>query len=477
MGSYPGVDAMARNVADKIIRHLRQAALGRDQGGWTDAALLEEYVTRQDETAFEALLRRHGPMVFGVCRRVLHNQADAEDAFQATFLVLVRKAASLRSGAKVGNWLYGVAHNTALKAKAMNRKRRLREREAGTQTKSNGVEQDWAEVQGMLDAQLSLLPDCYRVAIVLCDLEGRTIKEAARHLGWPQGTTATRLTRGRALLARRLTKQGLALPTGMLAAATANGTATARVTPLLLRSTLAAARCWARRSVATGLISARVSVLAQGVLQSMFMQKLMRTVGLVLLAGLALGTATLTRQSLAADPPVAAPTRSAQPNSDQGNLKETLLALEKRVWDALKTEDRTVFQNLVASDFVGLDISGRHYDKADTLQFVANVRVPQYEMKNVRVIVLNETSALVTYDIHYKLNHVGEAASSEILDRHALRAWSQRKGKWWYVYYEDRLLQKTRRPDQLRNNAADPSLEAIQKIAGPKRVPRQPNSP
>ena len=197
----------------------------------------------------------------------------------------------------------------------------------------------------------------------------------------------------------------------------------------------------------------------------MFMQKLMRTLGLVLLAGLALGTATLTRPSLAADPRVDAPTRSAQPNNDQGNLNETVLALEKRVWDALKTQDRTVFQNLVASDFVGLDLSGRYYDKADTLQFVANVHVPEYEMTNIRVIVMNESSALVTYDIHYKLNHVGEAASSESLDRHALRAWSRRKGQWWYVYYEDRLIEKTAR------------LEDIHKFTVPGKLPHQPKTP
>jgi RNA polymerase sigma factor (sigma-70 family) len=447
---------MARNVADTIIRHLRQAALGRDQGDRTDAALLEDYVNHQDEAAYEALLRRHGPMVFGVCRRVLRNQADAEDAFQATFLVLVRKAASIRSRATVGNWLYGVARNTALKAKVMSRKRRVRELEAGAKTNSCGVEQNWGDVQALLDAQLSLLPERYRVAIVLCDLEGRTIKQAAQQLGWPQGTTSTRLARGRALLARRLKKQGLELSAGMLAAATANGTATAGVPPLLMRSTLAAAKCWAQRSVATSLISVRVFTLTQGVLHSMFLQKLKSTVGLMLLAGLTLGTAMLTLQSSAADPQIAQPPRPAlakkdQGNlkKDQGNLKETVLALEKRIWDALKTQDRTVFQNLVADDFVGLDISGRHYDKADTLQFVSNVRVPEYEMKNIRVIVMNETSALVTYDIHYKLNHVGGEAS-ENLDRHALRAWTQRNGKWWYVYYEDRLNEKAGRLDQLR---------------------------
>jgi RNA polymerase sigma factor (sigma-70 family) len=468
---------MARTVADRIIRLVRQAALGRDQGGCTDAALLEAYVARQDETAFEALLRRHGPMVFGVCRRVLHNQADAEDAFQATFLVLVRKASSIRSRATVGNWLYGVAHNTALKAKAMNRKRRICEREAGTRTRSHAVEQNWGELQALLDAQLCLLPERYRAVIVLCDLEGRTIKQAARQLGWPQGTTATRLTRGRALLARRLTKQGLVLSAGMLAAATADGSATAGVPLLLVRATRTAARCSARGSVARGLISARVSVLTQGVLQSMLMRKLKSAAGLVLLAGLAIGTATLTHQSSSADPEVDARPRSVQANKDQGNLKETVLALEKRVWDALKTQDRKVFKNLVADDFVGLDLSGRHYNKADTLQFVSNVRVPEYEMKNVRVIVLNDTSALVTYDIHYKLNHVGDAASSESLDRHALRAWSQRNAKWWYVYYEDRLIEKTRQLGRLWSNEADPSVEDVQKIAEPGSRPRQANGP
>jgi RNA polymerase sigma factor (sigma-70 family) len=446
---------MARNPAGTLLRDLRCAALGRDLR--TDAALLERYVNHQDEAAFEAILRRHGPMVYGVCRRVLHNQADAEDAFQATFLVLVQKAASIRSRATVGNWLYGVAHITASKAKAMNRKRRVREHEAAPKTCFCDVEQSRRDAQALLDTQLSLLPENYRVVIVLCDLEGRTIKQAAQQLGWCQGTAATRLARGRALLARRLTKQGLNLSTGMLAAATANGTGTAGLPPLLVRSTLAAAKCWAQRIVVTSLIPARVSTLTQGVLQSMFLQNLKTTVGLALLAGLMLGAAMLTSHSSAADPQILQPSRPAaakkdQDNlqKDQGNLKETVLALEKRVWDALKTQDRTVFESLVAEDFVGLDISGRHYDKADTLQFVSNVHVPEYEMKNTRVILMNETSALVTYDIHYKLNHVGGEANSENLDRHALRAWTQRDGKWRYVYYEDRLNEKAARLDQLR---------------------------
>src|SRR5919199_40464 len=121
---------MGPNGWDRMLLHLRQAALRKD-GGLTDADLVGRYLGRRDEAAFEALVRRHGPMVLGVCRRVLGNEADAEDAFQATFLVFVRKAASIRRRGQAGNWLYGVAHNTALKARDLIRRRRAKEREAG----------------------------------------------------------------------------------------------------------------------------------------------------------------------------------------------------------------------------------------------------------------------------------------------------------------------------------------------------------
>src|ERR671935_2476096 len=122
---------MPTSDRNPALRYLRQASLSPDGDGPTDGALLEAFLARRDEAAFRLLLRRHGPMVLGVCLRVLGNEADAEDAFQATFLVLARKAASIRSGGLVGNWLYGVAHNTALKAKAMSQRRRAKEKEAG----------------------------------------------------------------------------------------------------------------------------------------------------------------------------------------------------------------------------------------------------------------------------------------------------------------------------------------------------------
>src|ERR1700722_7122619 len=157
-----------------VIFHLRNNALRHDSAGASDGELLDRFVVRREEAAFEALVRRHGAMVFGVCRRILRNDADAEDAFQATFLVLVRKAASIRQPGTVSNWLYGVAHNTALKAKAMIQQRRTKEKLAGSVSKTPGGEDTWMQLQSVVDAELSLLPEKYRTAIVLCDLEGKT---------------------------------------------------------------------------------------------------------------------------------------------------------------------------------------------------------------------------------------------------------------------------------------------------------------
>src|SRR5437588_225594 len=142
---------MATGV-DRIVQHARRTALRQPAAATSDGELVQAFVSRRDEAAFELLLHRHGPMVLGVCRRVLRNEADAEDAFQATFLVFVRKAASIRSGGAVGNWLYGVAHATAIKAKAMRCKRRTRELEAGQRPRHEAREEVWQAVQALLDA-------------------------------------------------------------------------------------------------------------------------------------------------------------------------------------------------------------------------------------------------------------------------------------------------------------------------------------
>jgi RNA polymerase sigma factor (sigma-70 family) len=190
---------MPAGQLDKVISHLRRVsrlARGAERG---DVELLERFIAQQDEEAFELLVRRHGPMVLGVCKRLLRNENDAEDAFQATFVVLVRKACSIIPRANVGNRVYGVAHKTALKAKAMSRRRRLKEQQAGAAAPRNAVDNTWASLLEILDDELSLLPEKYRSPIVLCDLEGLSYREAAARLGCAQGTLSGRLTRARRL--------------------------------------------------------------------------------------------------------------------------------------------------------------------------------------------------------------------------------------------------------------------------------------
>src|SRR5262245_26586361 len=142
---------MATTALGFVLRRLRHSLLGEGEGAFSDGDLLGAFVAQRDEIAFEALVRRHGPMVLGVCRRVLRNEADAEDAFQATFLVLIRKAATVRPRGMVGNWLYGVARNAARDAKVKNLRRRTKERDAGALPRRAAPDETWAELQALLD--------------------------------------------------------------------------------------------------------------------------------------------------------------------------------------------------------------------------------------------------------------------------------------------------------------------------------------
>src|SRR5262245_59023974 len=168
---------MTTSQAGKALQHLRSSLLWCGTAGMTDGQLLEGFITRRDQAAFAALVRRHGPMVWGVCRRALPSHHDAEDAFQAAFLVLARKAASIAPRATVGNWLYGVAYRTSRKAAAVAARRKQREKQVTDMPEPAVVARDlWHDLQPLLDQELSRLPDKYREAIVLCDLEGHTRK-------------------------------------------------------------------------------------------------------------------------------------------------------------------------------------------------------------------------------------------------------------------------------------------------------------
>jgi RNA polymerase sigma factor (sigma-70 family) len=227
-------------------------------------------------------------MVLGVCRRVLRKHHDAEDAFQATFLVLARKAESIVPRELLANWLYGVAYRTALKARTLTARHGARERQVTQMPEREAVEPDnsWLELRPLLDQALSRLPEKYRVPVVLCDLEGKTGKDAARQLGWPEGTVASRLSRGRALLAKRLTRHGLALSGASLAVLLSQDSVSGAVPASLVSSTVKAAALFAAgQALTSSAVSAAVGALAEGVIQAMVLSKVKFTLALLAVIG------------------------------------------------------------------------------------------------------------------------------------------------------------------------------------------------
>ncbi|HEV3117918.1 MAG TPA: RNA polymerase sigma factor, partial [Gemmataceae bacterium] len=308
-----------------VVRQIRRAALLQDADRPSDDQLLSLYLFRRDEEAFEAIVRRHGPMVLGACRRMLANQQDAEDAFQATFLVLVRKAGSIVPRAMLGNWLHGVAYRLAMKTRVANSRRRTKERQAARPLPIAATEL-WHDVQVVLDEELERLPAKYRLPIVLCDLEDKTWKDAARQLAWPEGTLATRLSKGRELLARRLNRRGVTLSSAALIGLLTERTGSAALTAALLSTTVKAGVLLAAgKLLAAGVISTRVASLVEGMLKAMLLAKLKVAVTICLaVVVLGVGTALLSASS--------SPERSSENNPPAG-AEPTFIA-ERQAKDA-----------------------------------------------------------------------------------------------------------------------------------------------
>lgn len=307
---------MGTSPTNKATQFIQRALLSNELA-LTDGQLLERFIGHRDEAALESIIRRHGSMVWGVCRRLLSHH-DAEDAFQATFLVLVRKAACVMPRELLPNWLYGVARQTALKTRATSAIRSGRERQV-TQMPEPAAEQDTnRDLQPLLDQELSRLPDHHRVVIVLCDLEGRTRKEVACQLGLPEGTVASRLTRARAMLAKRFARHGVVMSVGALAGALSQATASACVPKSLVVSTIHMTAVMAGNGLAAGLISTRVAALTEGVVKAMFISKLKTLsttmLALTLLAG---GGGLLGYRALCAGPE--ATSREARPEERAGD--------------------------------------------------------------------------------------------------------------------------------------------------------------
>jgi len=311
---------MASGSNGVVLREVRRLFQDGTVAGLGESQLLERFLSRRDESAFTALVARHGPMVLGVCRRWLRDEHEVEDAFQATFLVFVRKAATIRDRDLLGPWLFGVAMRTAARARA----RGLRRKSLGIETvdpiAESAVGSSDAELGPILDEELDRLPEKYRRPIVLCYLEGLTHDEAARRLDWPVGTVRGRLARARQRLRDRLVRRGLA-PSVLMVGGGLTSKARAAVPLVLQEQTVRAALSYAAGpAIAAGMVSATAMALSGGVIRAMFLTKL-KLAAIATMAGIvATGAAVRATQEPgpSADvapgpPPAIAPAPAAEP--------------------------------------------------------------------------------------------------------------------------------------------------------------------
>jgi RNA polymerase sigma factor (sigma-70 family) len=345
---------MASLPLRRVVEHLRRESLLPAASRRSDAALLEAFLARREEAAFDALVRRHGPMVLGVCRRILHDRHSAEDAFQATFLVFLQKASSIAQREHLANWLYGVALRTSLQARQQAARRRLKESKV-TEMAHQPSEADEAiqELLPFLDLEMNRLPEKYRVPILLCDLQGKSRKEAAQELKLPEGTVSTRLARARAMLAKKLARYGRLLSGSALALAVAQNQAAASVPSALLASTVKAGLLFAAGQKVAAALSIKVVALTDKVVKMMLLSKLLNALTvLVVVAVLGSSVGTVSCLALATNSVVTKP-------GSQGQIADpNPLGKEGKTPKQRKTEKRSGHLQIEGIDLAKGTITG-----------------------------------------------------------------------------------------------------------------------
>jgi len=361
-----------------ILRLIRRAVENERAKLLTDGQLLGRFQAQHDEGAFHVLVRRHGSMVLDVCRNVLHNEADAEDVFQATFLVLAQKARTIRNMASIGSWLYGVAYRTALKTQRDGARRHKHETRVPGQRPSDEAEDlAWREVQQLLHQELTQISECYRAPLVLCYLQGKTQDEAATLLGISKATVKKRLERGRALLRTRLVRRGLGSAGLCVAAAWPAALVSGQPPSALISGTVRAATlAVAGQAPAGGVVAAKVVALSQEVWNPMVFIKVKSAATALLVVLACAGTGLLSYRSLAAKPPgqVRDDSRSrarsavAQaPANDKPSEKPDRAALLKTIREEYR-KARTEFGQAIRAGTIKPDADGEYPGWTDLLK-------------------------------------------------------------------------------------------------------------
>jgi RNA polymerase sigma factor (sigma-70 family) len=326
---------MAKKSLDTVLQYLRRVAMaGRKDGN--DAHLLDRFARQGDELAFERLMVLHGPMVLGVCGRLLRREQDAEDAFQATFLTLARKAKTIGKKESLASWLYKVAYRVACRLRRGVSQETNRMPALDKATARNEADVLARELRSVLDAEIAALPEAYRRPVVLCYLQDKTNEEAARLLGCPKGTIMSRLAQARVLLRRRLSRRGLTLSTAVLMTVLSDKALAASLPPALVASTMAYVT---GKSANAGALSAKVFALSDGVLRMLWLNKMKMAAGVVLAVVLAgAGVGLVVRETWAGGEgqvgePAAGAQKAAPKAGAQEGMKAEIEELKNRVAD------------------------------------------------------------------------------------------------------------------------------------------------
>jgi RNA polymerase sigma factor (sigma-70 family) len=316
-----------------LLRYLRR--LSGATSDVEDAQLLRRFLAQRDESAFTAIVQRYGAMVWALCVRRLGETPEAEDAFQATFLVLVRKAQALRDPQLLGSWLYGVAYRTAMKLRGQRARLAARETTLPEQVAEEQAEQVWSDLRPVIDEEVNRLPEKYRRPVVLCYLQGMSNEEAAHRLGCAKGTVFSRLSRARELLRRRLEKRGLSASVGVLE----DNTVARTMPPAILCASTIRTSLSLAAGTASPALSAPLAALVEGVLRSMFLSKVKFVAVVLLILGLIGSGAGFVVHRTGAEQPALKPVPVPAVAADQAKAKEPEAKPKPKADKPAKTPD------------------------------------------------------------------------------------------------------------------------------------------